>query len=67
VSPDSETFTPIGGAEVDGRVGRNTFAINRAVRARYVRIAVKHPGKIPEGHAGAGNPAWLFLDEIEVR
>lgn len=37
------------------------------MKGRYVRIAVKHPGKIPEGFPGAGNPAWMFLDEIEVR
>ena len=58
---------PIGGAAADARPGRNAFAIDKAATARYVRIAVKHIERIPEGHAGAGNPAWLFLDEIEVR
>ena len=32
----------------------------------FIRFTVKHPGKIPEGFPGAGNPAWMFLDEIEV-
>jgi hypothetical protein len=27
---------------------------------------VEHYGKIPEGMPGAGNAAWLFVDEIEV-
>ena len=36
-------------------------------KTRYIRFTVMHPGKIPEGYPGAGNPAWMFLDEIEVR
>ena len=67
ISNDGKTFTPIGGAEVDARPGRNTFALNRATKARHVRSVVKHAGNIPEGFPGAGNPAWMFLDEIEVR
>ncbi len=67
ISKDGKAFTPIGGAAADARPGRNAFAIDKAATARYVRIAVKHIERIPEGHAGAGNPAWLFLDEIEVR
>lgn len=34
---------------------------------RYVRVNVQHAGKIPEGNSGAGENAWLFLDEVEVR
>ena len=34
---------------------------------RYVRIYVKNYGIIPAGKPGAGNPAWLFADEIEVQ
>ena len=47
--------------------GRNVFALDKALQARYVRLVVKHIGDIPAGDAGAGNPAWMFLDEIEVR
>lgn len=47
--------------------GRKQFEARGKMKGRYVRIAVKHPGKIPEGFPGAGNPAWMFLDEIEVR
>ena len=34
--------------------------------SRYVKIVVKNWGVIPDGNAGAGNKAWLFVDEIEV-
>jgi hexosaminidase len=33
---------------------------------RYIRVYVKNYGIIPAGKPGAGNPAWLFADEIEV-
>ena len=37
-----------------------------AVATRYVKVVVKNWGIIPEGSPGAGNKAWLFVDEIEV-
>ncbi len=36
------------------------------VKTRYVRVLVKNYGKIPDGNPGAGNNAWLFVDEIEI-
>lgn len=33
---------------------------------RYIKVYIKNYGKIPQGKPGAGNPAWLFVDEIEV-
>lgn len=47
--------------------GRNVYAVEKPTQARYVRLVVQHIGDIPAGDAGAGNPAWMFLDEIEVR
>ncbi len=47
--------------------GRNVFAVEKPAQARYVRLEVLHSGLIPAGDPGAGNPAWMFLDEIEVR
>jgi hexosaminidase len=34
---------------------------------RYIRVFAKNYGIIPAGKPGAGNPAWLFVDEIEVQ
>ena len=45
--------------------GKMTMAFNASF-ARYVKVVVTNWGKIPEGNPGAGNKAWLFVDEIEV-
>ena len=34
---------------------------------RYIQVRVKNYGIIPAGNPGAGNKAWLFVDEIEVQ
>jgi hexosaminidase len=36
-------------------------------KAKYVRVTAHHLTSLPEGHNGAGQPAWLFADEIVVR
>jgi hexosaminidase len=36
------------------------------VSCRYVKVVAKNYGIIPSGQPGAGNLAWLFVDEIEV-
>ena len=33
---------------------------------RYIKILVKNFGIIPAGMRGAGNAAWLFVDELQV-
>ncbi len=35
-------------------------------QARFVKVIAKNYGIIPTGQPGAGTPAWLFADEIEV-
>jgi hexosaminidase len=37
-----------------------------AISTRFIKISAKNYGFIPSGQPGAGNPAWLFADEIEV-
>ncbi|MCX6319635.1 MAG: beta-N-acetylhexosaminidase [Bacteroidetes bacterium] len=32
-----------------------------------IKVVVRNWGAIPDGYPGAGNKAWLFLDEIEVQ
>jgi hexosaminidase len=46
----------------------NTVVCNfkQAVTTRYLKVSINNFGTIPEGNAGAGNKAWLFVDEIEV-
>jgi len=66
-SLNGSTFTPFGRAQGLERGGRNAFSVDSQAKARYVRVAVTAINTIPVGDPGAGNPAWMFLDEIEVR
>lgn len=36
-------------------------------RYRYWRVAVENYGALPDWHAGKGQPAWLFVDEIVLQ
>jgi len=36
------------------------------ISTRLLRIVVKNPGVLPEGHPGAGYDSWIFMDEIVV-
>lgn len=36
------------------------------VQARWIRVVARGSGALPAGHAGAGNPSWLFADEVRV-
>jgi hexosaminidase len=40
--------------------------LNNGKQARYIKVAARNAGQIPEGMPGAGNKAWLFIDEIEI-
>jgi hexosaminidase len=35
-------------------------------KTRYLKILVRNYGTIPSGKPGAGNGAWLFIDEVLV-
>jgi hexosaminidase len=37
-----------------------------SVKKRYVKVFIKNWGIISPGNSGSGNPAWLFVDEIEA-
>ncbi|MDC0858319.1 family 20 glycosylhydrolase [Flavobacteriaceae bacterium] len=37
-----------------------------AVNTKYIKILAPNYGVIPEGKQGAGNKAWIFIDEIIV-
>ncbi len=51
--------------EQDGVIESKKVGLNIAdTRARYFKVKIENYGKLPEWHPGAGNPAWLFVDEI---
>jgi hypothetical protein len=37
-----------------------------SIKARYVKRTEKCAGTILKDNSGAGNPAWLFVDEVKV-
>ena len=72
VSEDGKNFKTIATEKYDV-LGANDankiydYQINFApVKAKFVRVTVNSTQKLPSWHSGAGNPAYLFLDEIEV-
>lgn len=43
-----------------------TYSGTTNTEAKFVKITVKNIGLCPPEHEGAGNPAWLFVDEIII-
>lgn len=37
---------------------------NKTLKYRYLRYSISNPGLLPTWHLGAGNPTWLFVDEL---
>jgi hexosaminidase len=70
VSSDGRSFERIGSArEFAGKnalKGHLAVVPERTVAARYVRIQVEPVQKISANMPGAGEKAWMFLDELEV-
>ncbi len=39
---------------------------SRPIKSRYIKVVAKNIGNCPAWHPGAGNPAFIFSDEIEI-
>lgn len=39
---------------------------NKKIKAQYLKIVLKNPGKIPKGAPGEGENSWVFVDEIMI-
>lgn len=68
LSDDGVTFTSFGkleGDKLDKSKRYVLFPVDK-VKARYVKFIAENAGIIPEGKPGAGNPSWLFVDELVV-
>jgi hexosaminidase len=39
---------------------------NKTYTTRFIKLKVNAVNNIPSGNPGAGKPAWMFIDEIEV-
>ena len=71
-STDGKTWTPFGetnyaSTQVDEAPIRHTFEIKGKQTGRYLRFSVENNGLLPDGHLGAGNPSWVFLDEVSIQ
>lgn len=68
-SKDGKSFTSFGSTdgfdEIKNGNGKTKIEF-KSVSTRFVKVVIKNWGIIPEGNPGAGNKAWLFVDEIEV-
>ncbi len=73
VSADGEAWDVLGRVEVrrerveersTGRFGLDVPQGRGPVR--FVRVRARNHGLLPDWHPGAGEPAWLFVDEIVV-
>jgi hexosaminidase len=47
--------------------GNNKVNLSLKSTTRYLKIIAANNGTIAEGSPGAGNKAWLFIDEIEAK
>ncbi|MBK8881548.1 MAG: DUF4838 domain-containing protein [Bacteroidales bacterium] len=72
ISQDGKNYIPVGTVE-------NTLPIDQydsylkdfivdfpPVDARFVRVVAHTIGNTPESHPGAGQPAWMHIDEVVV-
>ncbi|MEN8249792.1 MAG: sulfatase/phosphatase domain-containing protein [Bacteroidota bacterium] len=72
VSEDKINFEKMGSiarkVEVDFQgIKRVEYELKlKSLKTRYFKIHAKNVGVCPSWHKGAGNPAWLFADEIVI-
>lgn len=49
-----------------GNIIRTDAVSTPGLKTRYLRIVAKNPGGLPEWHMSAGQPSYLFTDEIVI-
>lgn len=71
VSNDGKTFKSVG--TVENEVAPDAedaviqeLEIRKHLNARYIRMVATNPGPCPEWHVGAGEPSWIFCDEVII-
>jgi len=70
ISDDGKTYYPFQKWDI---TEQNQTKVQRfewmfsSIKTRFVKIIATHAGTIPSGKPGAGNPAWLFVDEVELQ
>lgn len=65
-SNDGKTFQKLDG-EISKTGKRNLiYEMHSSMQARYIKVEARNFGIIPDQMPGAGNKAWLFVDEIVI-
>ena len=73
ISDDGHNFQKITRVEndIDEKINGGVvkeFGINGInKKARFIKVFGKNRGLCPEWHVGAGNKAWIFVDEITIK
>ncbi len=65
ISNDGQKFSSVGKMKLNNE--RFMEIIINPTKTRYVKIVANYYGLIPQGNPGAGSPAWLFCDEIQIK
>ena len=71
VSNDGKNFKSVGvmnntiSQETDEPV-LHEFSLNKKLSARYIKMVAKKIDACPDWHVGAGEPGWIFCDEIVI-
>lgn len=74
VSDDNQTYTQVAERSFtpeeifrEGiRIEDKTFD-NLKATGRYLRVALKNPGKCPDDHTRPGQGTWMYIDEVTVQ
>ncbi|MDR1345107.1 MAG: GH92 family glycosyl hydrolase [Bacteroidales bacterium] len=72
ISDDNEHYVNYGifanpYPDSDETPATSDFMITKKAKARYIRIKAENYGDLPAWHAGAGYPAFIFIDEVLVK
>ncbi|NLR63715.1 family 20 glycosylhydrolase [Chitinophaga varians] len=67
VSEDGKTYKEIYKQTTFNQTGINQVRGKVEARGRFVKLSAANFGTIPAGGEGAGNPAWLFVDEMIIQ
>lgn len=43
------------------------MVVQKPTKARYIKLKATSSGIIPDWHPGAGNPSWIFADELIIK
>jgi hexosaminidase len=70
LSKDGKSFQPAGSSAefIKTNSGNGKLQVTFSpVSSRFVKVDIKNLGMIPDGKPGAGENAWLFLDEVVIQ